>query len=245
MPRKTMQPKTTKLSTKAPKVPKTPKAPKVPKVPKVTKSKTAKAQSVKKNKKGEEKGDPEVSDVESEETVETEETGEPVKKTRRVPTRETVDEEFTGLVASINEEILRLRESQVKTKGVKFLRSLGKRVKTLHGHAGRVMKQKKKTKRKNNQNSGFLKPVMISKDMAKFTGWDPEGLRSRVDVTKYLCNYIKENDLQNPADRRQIMADKKLQKLLGYNPKTDEPLTYYRIQTYMKNHFTNPPKKEE
>ena len=179
--------------------------------------------------------EPEVSDVEAGEVA-----SEVTKKSRRVPSRDSVDDEFTDLVSMINDEILRLRESSTKTKGVKFLRSLGKKVKTLHGHAGRVMKQKKKVKRKNNQNSGFLKPVCISNDMAKFTGWDPEQLRSRVDVTKYICNYIKENDLQNPEDRREIKADKKLQKLLGYNPKTDKPLTYYRIQTYMKNHFTNP-----
>jgi chromatin remodeling complex protein RSC6 len=79
--------------------------------------------------------------------------------------------------------------------------------------------------------------------MAKFTGWNHDELKSRVDVTKYICKYIRDNNLQNPEDRRQIIADKKLAKLLDFNPeKDDKPLTYYRIQTYMKKHFTNPPK---
>lgn len=180
--------------------------------------------------------DPDVSDVETPET--------PIKK-RRVPTKESVAIGFDELVAVIEEEINRLRESTGKAKGVKFLRTLGKRVKILRGHSVRVMKQKQKTKRKNNTNSGFLKPVKISKEMAKFTGWDHEELRSRVDVTKYICKYIRDNDLQNPSDRRQIVADKKLSTLLEYNKdKDDKPLTYYSLQTYMKGHFTNPPKVE-
>ena len=73
--------------------------------------------------------------------------------------------------------------------------------------------------------------------MAQFTGWNQKDLKSRVDVTKYICNYIKDNDLQNPSDRRQILADSKLSKLLKYDSKTSDPLTYYKIQTYMKPHF--------
>jgi upstream activation factor subunit UAF30 len=167
------------------------------------------------------------------------------KKKRRVPTKESVVEGFDELVAAIEEEITRLRESPGKAKGVKFLRTLGKRTKTLRGHTVRVMKQKQKTNRKNNTNSGFLKPVQISKEMAKFTGWNHEDLKSRVDVTKYICKYIRDNNLQNPEDRRQIIADKKLAKLLEFSDDEEKPLTYYRIQTYMKKHFTNPPKVEE
>jgi upstream activation factor subunit UAF30 len=168
------------------------------------------------------------------------------KKKRRVPTKESVVEGFDDLVSVIEQEIARLRESPGKVKGVKFLRYLGKNVKSLRCHSVRVMKQKHKTNRKNNTNSGFLKPVQISEDMAKFTGWNHADLKSRVDVTKYICKYIRDNDLQNPEDRRQILADKKLSKLLEYSSDSDDkPLTYYRIQTYMKKHFTNPPKEEE
>ena len=113
----------------------------------------------------------------------------------------------------------------------------------IRGHAFRVLKEKKKTNRKNNTNSGFLKPVIISKEMVAFTGWNQDELRSRVDVTKFICNYIRDNNLQNPQDRRQIIVDKKLSELLEFNPNVEkEPLTYYRIQTYIKKHFSNPVK---
>ena len=238
MPRKATA--TKKAEKKPVKESKTSKASKA-KTSKVSKAKTSKASKAKaKKEKVVEEVEPEVSDVED-----TVDDASSVKKKRLVPTKETVATEFDDLVGVIDEEIARLRESPGKAKGVKFLRSLGKKVKSLRGHSVRVMKQKQKTNRKNNTNSGFLKPVIISKDMAKFTGWNPEELRSRVDVTKYICKYIRDNDLQNPEDRRQIIADKKLAKLLEYSADDDEkPLTYYRIQTYMKKHFTNPPNDE-
>jgi chromatin remodeling complex protein RSC6 len=180
-----------------------------------------------------------VSDVE-ESTVTgagTETTG--TRKKRYVPTRDSVLEEFDSLVLSVEEEIARLRDASNKSKGVKFLRSVNKRVKTLRAHVSRVVKQRKNTGRKPNVNSGFLKPVRISSEMAAFTGWEPDVPRSRVDVTKYICDYIKRKDLQNPEDRREILVDKdqKLKNLLKFDSKEGNHLTYYKLQTSMKPHF--------
>jgi chromatin remodeling complex protein RSC6 len=85
-----------------------------------------------------------------------------------------------------------------------------------------------------------MKPVKVSNDMAKFAGWDPVQLRSRIDATKYICQYIRDHNLQNPADRRQINPDEKLGKLLGYDAKKEKPLTYYSIQQKIQQHFVNP-----
>lgn len=159
---------------------------------------------------------------------------------RHVPTSESVEREFDELINGLDEEIKKLRESTAKSKGVKFLRTLNKRLKVLKNHALRVSK-KKVTTRRNNTNSGFLKPVHISKELAKFTGWDQNELRSRVDVTKYICNYIKEKNLQDPSDKRNIRVedDGNLKKLLKYDGKDKKPLTYYRLQTYLKGHFNS------
>lgn len=165
------------------------------------------------------------------------------KKKRNVPTRDTILSSLEDLISSIDEQVLKLRESSDKTKGVKFLRSVNKKLKTVKAHSARVMKQRKTTKRKPNPNSGFNKPVKLSKELTKFTGWKANELRSRVDVTKYICNYIKEHDLQNPKDRRQIRVedDSKLKKLLNYDPsKEDQPVTYFHLQKLLKGHFTNP-----
>ena len=174
--------------------------------------------------------------VETVEAVET--TTAPVKK-RRTPTRDSVLAELDELISFVDTEISSIREGNTKNKGIKFLRSINKRVKTIKNHAGRVMKQKTRTNRSGNQNSGFLKPVTISKEMAKFTGWNPSDLKSRVQVTKYICDYIKENQLQNPEDRREIRPDSKLRKLLKFDAKkASAPLRYYSLQTYLKPHFS-------
>lgn len=162
-------------------------------------------------------------------------------KSRRFPTRESVESEFDSLVASIDEEINKLRaNASAKAKGVRFLRTVNKRIKTLRTHALRVSKQKSTTRR-NNTNSGFLKPVQISKDLAKFTGWDQNQLRSRVEVTKFICEYIKQHNLQDPEDKRKIRIenDQNLKKLLKFDAKDGKPLTYYSLQTYLKSHFTS------
>jgi DNA topoisomerase-1 len=72
--------------------------------------------------------------------------------------------------------------------------------------------------------------------MQKFTGIKDDQLVSRVDVTKAICQYVKTNNLQNQADRRQFTPDEKLAKLLG----TKEPLTYYALQKQIQPHFTKP-----
>ena len=163
----------------------------------------------------------------------------PTTKKRRTPTRDSVLAELDELISFVDTEISSIREGNTKNKGIKFLRSINKRVKTIKNHAGRVMKQKTRTNRSGNQNSGFLKPVTISKEMAKFTGWNPSDLKSRVQVTKYICDYIKENNLQNPEDRREIRPDSKLRKLLKFDAKkASAPLRYYSLQTYLKPHFS-------
>ena len=247
------QPKVEKTPSKSSKVEKTPsKSSKVEKTP----SKSSKVDKTPSKSSNVEKSvEPDLSDVEEngveengveENGVEENGVEEDSPKKRHIPTKESIIECFDELVDVIDEEIKRLRESSGKCKGVKFLRSLAKNIKTVRGYSVRVMKQKQKSNRKNNTNSGFLKPVHISNDMAKFTGWNQDELKSRVDVTKYICKYIRDNNLQNPDDRRQIVADKKLSKLLDFNSeKDDKPLTYYRIQTYMKKHFTNPVKVDE
>jgi len=150
---------------------------------------------------------------------------------------DVVNKQFDELLSTISTEIESVKTDN-KNVGVKYLKSLNKQVVTLRKSITKLSKQKKKVVRKSNNASGFLKPVTISKEIAEFTGWSVKDKHSRVEVTKYICNYIKENDLQDPSDRRKIIPDEKLQNLLRYNPKKDEPLRYYSIQTYLKKHFT-------
>ena len=148
-------------------------------------------------------------------------------------TRESITAWFDKTIADVEREIKTLRQS--KCPGGKFLKSLNKTLKGLKTKSIRVMG--KKPKKRSNVNSGFLKQVAISKEMAKFIGCSSTELKSRVDVTKHICAYIKENNLQNPDDKREILPDAKLKKLLRVQ-KGDAPLTYYRVQSKLKPHFS-------
>lgn len=92
--------------------------------------------------------------------------------------------------------------------------------------------------------SGFMKPVNISPEMASFAGLNPNEKYSPVDITKFICKYIEENNLQNKDDRRQIVFDQKLSTLFKYDPidkKTGKPspLTYFTLVRYIEPHFVS------
>lgn len=56
-------------------------------------------------------------------------------------------------------------------------------------------------------NPALLKPMTLSSDLEAVIG---KGPLSRGEVVKKMWDYIKKNDLQNPANKRNIFADDKL-----------------------------------
>ena len=170
-------------------------------------------------------------------------------KRRRVVTKDQFLGNFDEVSELIANEISNNKDDKnVNGKYLKFLRNINKNMVTMKKDAQKLIKTKRKSvetasddanvKDGNKVSSGFLKPVPISNAMASFTGWSPTELKSRVDVTKFLCSYIKDNNLQNPSDRRQIILDSKLTKLLDY--KEGAPLTYFDMQSHLKKHFPKP-----
>jgi chromatin remodeling complex protein RSC6 len=95
---------------------------------------------------------------------------------------------------------------------------------------------KRKRKSGNRAPSGFVKPTLISDELAKFLD-KPSGTEmARTDVTREINKYIRSHDLQDKENGRKINPDSKLQTLLKLK-KTDE-LTYFNLQRYMSPHFT-------
>lgn len=179
------------------------------------------------------------------ETAGQDQTTEKKERQRRSVDKESVDAAFTEIQTRIAQEIEKLREAEGKVRGIKFLRSIGKAIKTLHSDTKRVMKLKKRNNRKTTVESGFLRPVKISKELAQFTGWDATQTFLRRNVTKHICNYIKEHHLYDEKDKRNILCDEKLKSLLNYDAATvplgkdGKPavLNYFRLQKYLKPHF--------
>ena len=63
-----------------------------------------------------------------------------------------------------------------------------------------------------NSNSAFMKPMNISPELAVIVGTGP---MPRSEVVKKLWVYIKENNLQDPNNKRNINADENLKKVFG------------------------------
>ena len=94
---------------------------------------------------------------------------------------------------------------------------------------------KKKRKAGNRQPSGFVKPTLISTELAVFLN-KPEGSEmARTEVTREINKYIRSHDLQDKANGRKINPDASLRALLKL--KKNDELTYFNLQRYMSPHF--------
>ena len=85
--------------------------------------------------------------------------------------------------------------------------------------------------------SGFAKPGPVSEELRKFLGLGKTEEIARTEVTKAINAYCKEHKLQNQEDKRKIVPDAPLRKLLKLNK--GEELTFFNLQTYLKIHFPN------
>ena len=83
--------------------------------------------------------------------------------------------------------------------------------------------------------SGIAKPTKISAELAKFLSVEPSALMARTEVIKQIASYIKEHKLENAENRREIVPDKALGRLLGASK--NDKVTYFNLQRYMKRHF--------
>jgi hypothetical protein len=117
------------------------------------------------------------------------------------------------------------------------LRSEVNELKRQHARELRAANKANK-RRKTNANrapSGFVKPTLISNELAAFLG-KPEGsVLARTEVTREVNAYIRNQKLQDKDNGRKINPDAKLLKLLKL--KKGDELTYFNLQKYMAAHF--------
>src|ERR1044071_997799 len=61
-------------------------------------------------------------------------------------------------------------------------------------------------------NAAFMKPLKPSAELAAVVGSEP---LARSEVVSKMWEYIKKNNLQNPANKREIISDDKLRPIFG------------------------------
>lgn len=102
----------------------------------------------------------------------------------------------------------------------------------------RKVTKKQARKSGNRSPSGFVKPTLVTDELATFLG-KPSGTEmARTEVTREINKYIRAHNLQNPKNGRHIIPDAALAKLLKL--KKDDELTYFNLQRYMSPHFPKP-----
>ena len=69
-----------------------------------------------------------------------------------------------------------------------------------------------KTAGKRKPNPALMKPLQPSKELGAVVGSAP---LPRPQVVSKVWDYIKKHNLQNPANKREILADDKLKKVFG------------------------------
>jgi chromatin remodeling complex protein RSC6 len=84
-------------------------------------------------------------------------------------------------------------------------------------------------------NPALLKPLSLTADLEAVVG---KGPMPRSQVVKKLWDYIKKNNLQNPANKRNIFADDKLKPLFG-----KAEVTMFEMTKLVSKHISDPDKK--
>jgi chromatin remodeling complex protein RSC6 len=101
-------------------------------------------------------------------------------------------------------------------------------------------KMKNKVRKPRDPNApptGFQKPLEVSAELRKFLGITEGTLIARTEVTKKINAYCKEHNLQNQEDKRILLPDAVLTKLLRV--KKGDELTFFNLQKYLKHHYPN------
>ncbi|VVA98182.1 unnamed protein product [Arabis nemorensis] len=88
-----------------------------------------------------------------------------------------------------------------------------------------------KNKKQKIEGCGLLAPLPLSDALVKFLG-NGESSLSRADVVKRLWKYIKQNDLQDPSDKRRIICDEKLKELFEV-----DSFENISVSKLLANHF--------
>jgi len=83
--------------------------------------------------------------------------------------------------------------------------------------------------------SGFAKPTKISDELCAFLSVAKGTEMSRTEVTRHINEYVKKNNLFNTENKRVILPNAALKKLLGC--KDSDEVTYFNLQKWMKGHF--------
>jgi chromatin remodeling complex protein RSC6 len=87
------------------------------------------------------------------------------------------------------------------------------------------------TKAAKKPNPALMKPLQPSNELSAVVGSSP---LPRTEVVSKVWEYIKAHNLQNPANKREILADDKLQAVFGGKSK----VSMFEMNKYFAQHLS-------
>jgi len=163
------------------------------------------------------------------------------QKEEAAPVVSTTDENSTGdekTDGALNENVVQILADKIGNLAViiKDIQASLKPVLKEHDKLRKIVERiQKKRDNARKSPSGFAKPNKISDELCDFIGVPHGTEKSRTDITRYINAYVKEHNLNKPTNRRIILPDEKLKKILKIN--NNEEVTFFILQRLISHHF--------
>ena len=150
-------------------------------------------------------------------------------ETSEINETESIAKDYSIITQEIDVILKTLLDSQ------RSLKNLKKELDKSHLRELKNVKKKKKSDnnvKSNKEPSGFNKPALVPSEFCKQPwGCDEGQLIPRTQLTKMVYDYIKDNELQDPSDKRIIHPDDNVKSLFHLEP--GQNLEFKTFQTYM------------
>ena len=146
---------------------------------------------------------------------------------------ESRDDRHKALLASVDAQIASLKA--LRASLLSSFKADAVELKAAQKSNGRRRRATSAVPSEKKVQSGITKPTKVSDAMCEFLGREKGSLIARTEVTKFITNYIRDNNLKDAKVRRHINPDTRLRSLL--NIPTSDQLTYFNLQKYMSSHF--------
>lgn len=156
------------------------------------------------------------------------------------PTTPTNEDDIIAKKTAMDELNIFLKDfNDFKVTFQKFHKR-GKDIKKMFEREIKELKKNRKTKRTRKPDAkpgGFRKPTKITDQLCQFLGFEKGTLHARTEVSKKLNEWIRDQGLQNPKDRRIIIPNKQLLDLFNDDYVDGCHLDFFTMQKYIRHHY--------
>jgi hypothetical protein len=143
-----------------------------------------------------------------------------------VPTEPATDNVLSNIIDKVNSLSAYIKDIQTSLKVLSKEYDRQQKI---------IEKAQKKRQNAKNSPSGFAKPNKISDELCDFIGVPHGTEKSRTDITRFINAYVKEHNLNKPENKRFILPDAKLKKIL--NVGDSDEINYFILQKLISHHF--------